>query len=71
MIKKGFNLYTTSPLVVVDAVCKGKKPYCCEVCTSPFLYLCKPICKFRRATLSEFVEYRLNLRKGGKRGYER
>lgn len=64
MIKKGFNLYTTSPSVVVDAVCKGKKPYCCEVCTSPFLYLCKPFCKFRKATHSEFLQYRLSL-KGG------
>lgn len=64
MLKKGFDLFTTSPSLVVEAVCKGKKPYCCEVCTSPLLNFCKPVCKFRKATYSEFVSYHLKL-KGG------
>lgn len=59
MIKKGFDLFTTSTSIVVDAVIKGKKPYCCEVCTSPFLNICKPFCKYRKATHSEWLTDKL------------
>lgn len=59
MLIKGLNLFTTSPTyaeTVAFKTQKGKKISCCECCTSPYLGLCKPICKCRKATYKEFIE---------------
>lgn len=53
MIKKGYNLFTTSSLFMEQ---KPYKERCCAVCTSPFLCLCKPFCKYRKATYREFLD---------------
>ena len=55
MIKKGFDLFTTSPSALEGKVTMYNDPKCCEVCTSPFLKLCKPFCRCRKATLLEFI----------------
>lgn len=61
MIKKGFDLFTTSPSLYEG---EEEKANCCEVCTSPFLNLCKPICKFRKATFKEFIDCELGKKEG-------
>lgn len=63
MIKKGFDLFTTSPTALVGRVSANIDPMCCKVCTSPFLNLCKPVCKFRKATYWEWLRQKL-----GKKG---
>lgn len=55
MLKKGFNLFTTSPSAIGERKRRSEEPKCCEVCTSPFFNLCKPFCKYRKATLMEFI----------------
>jgi hypothetical protein len=55
MIKKGFDLFTTSPSVLEGKVTADNDPRCCEVCTSPFFNLCKLFCKCRKGTLFEFI----------------
>lgn len=65
MITKGFNLFTTSPSAIRDRKEQVGEPRCCEVCTSPFLNICKPFCKYRKATHSEWLNDKL--RKGTKR----
>jgi hypothetical protein len=56
--KTGFDLFTTTGWVVEDL---RLLPHvrCCLVCTSPFSGLCKPICKWRKATLTEFLNDKL------------
>ena len=59
MLKTGLNLFTTSPTSVEFAGVKTEKREnmrCCECCTSPLLGLCKPLCKYRKATYKEFIE---------------
>lgn len=65
MIKKGFDLFTTSPSALEGKVTMYNDPRCCEVCTSPLLNICKFFCRCRKATLFEWV--RDFLTKGGKK----
>lgn len=53
MITRGLNLFTTSPSIAEN---EGVNVRCCACCTSPFLGLCKPLCKYRKATYTEFIE---------------
>lgn len=51
MLKKGLDLlYPT-----IDWNIENR---CCKVCKIPFKRLCKYICKFRKATLQEAIDYR-------------
>ena len=60
MIKKGFDLFTTSPAQIVQKVWVNKEPGCCDVCNSPYFnFFCKPFCKCSKATLMEWIEYKL------------
>jgi hypothetical protein len=59
MIKKGFNLFTTSPSVIEI---KSSWVRCCEVCTTPLLVICKPFCKYRNATVRDFLKDNLMLK---------
>lgn len=59
MLKKGLKLFTTSPThaeIVAFETQKGQNIRCCECCTAPYLGLCKPICKYRKATYKEYIE---------------
>ena len=67
MLKNGLYLFTTSPTyaetVGVETE-KGENVLCCECCTSPYYFgLCKLICKYRKATYSEFISDRLSLKR--------
>lgn len=58
MLKKGLKLFTTSPIcaeIAAFVTKKGLDVFCCECCTAPYLGLCKPICKYRKATYREFL----------------
>lgn len=61
MLTKGLKLFTTSPTYAENVAVESGKGWnlrCCECCTSVyFLGLCKPICKYRRATYGEFVHH--------------
>lgn len=59
MLKKGFDLFTTSPAVIERKYFEFKEPGCCDLCTSPYMNVCKPFCKFRKATLEEWINYKL------------
>lgn len=66
MIKKGFDLLFTT----VDW---NTHLTACKACEFPFKRLCKHICKFRKATLEEALDYeesryREALRKETQRG---
>lgn len=65
MLKKGFNLFTTSPSALEGKVTADNDPKCCEVCTTPCLGYFLGLCKYREATLFEFI--RDFLSEGGKR----
>lgn len=59
MLKNGLNLFTTSPSIVEikGALTEtGENVSCCTICTAPLLGLCKPICKYRKATYKEYIE---------------
>lgn len=53
MIKKGFNLFTSTGYMLEEAAKIGHKP-CCDVCLTPSLLLCHFICKYRQATMGEY-----------------
>ena len=55
MIKKGFNFFTSEGVILEMAYVK-KSVCCCSICTSPFLNLCKPFCKYRNAIIKEYIE---------------
>ena len=50
---KKFDLFTTSGWVLEQT--RDSAVQCCDVCTSPFIKLCKPFCKYRNATVKEFL----------------
>lgn len=52
---KKYRLFTTSHSVVADAI-RGKKMNCCEVCTSPYFFLCRPFCKYKDASVRVFLD---------------
>lgn len=56
MIKKGLNLFTTSPTLIEHKIWLNREPGCCDVCLSPFIPLCKPFCKHRKAELKEWLD---------------
>jgi hypothetical protein len=51
MIKKGLDLLHPT----IDWNVEYR---CCNVCIFPLRWLCRLICKFRKATLKEAIEYR-------------
>lgn len=57
MFKK-HELFTTAPSILADAI-RGEKMNCCDVCTAPFLGLCKPFCKYRKASVRVFLTDKL------------
>lgn len=60
MIKKGFDLFTTSPTLVENKIFEFREPGCCDVCTSPYFnFFCKPFCKHRKTTYIEWLDYKL------------
>ena len=55
MIKKGFNLFTTTA-EIVENYKKRLNCSCCTLCTSPYFCVCMAVCKYRSATLGEFIK---------------
>lgn len=55
MLKKGYNLFETSLYVLSGKVSLTEEPKCCEICTFLFSPLCKPFCKYRKATYHEWL----------------
>lgn len=62
MIKKGFELFQSSVYSRAGKISVTKEPRCCEICIFcifPFTLLCRPFCKFRKATYHEWLWYSL------------
>lgn len=62
MIKKGFELYESSVYTRHGKISATLEPRCCEICIFhifPFTLMCKPLCKFRKATYHEWLRYSL------------
>lgn len=59
MIKKGYDLFLTSNNVIEEALHTGANSPCCEVCTFPLPFLCKPFCKCRKATVAEWIDAKI------------
>ena len=55
MIKKGFDWFTTTGQIMEDYI-KHLRCYTCSLCTSPYLRLCMAVCKYRSATLEEYMK---------------
>ena len=51
---KKYNLFTTSHSILADAV-RGKKMMCCDVCTTPLFHICKPFCKYNKASVGLYL----------------
>lgn len=61
MIKKGFDLFTTTGQVMEDHM-KYLRCYTCSLCKSPYFCLCMAVCKYRSATFGEYIEHVLGVR---------
>lgn len=61
MMKNGFDLFTTSPTALEGKITADNNPRCCEVCTTlpPILRFCKLFCKCRKASVFEWLDYKL------------